>query len=73
MLAMRSELKEEGITVQLIAPAIVQTDLLRASTDKNTGIPAEASVEGLLRVVDSINIETRNKMINYAGNYRVSK
>ncbi len=67
MLVMRAELKEEGIIVQLIAPGIVQTDLLRASTDKDIGIPAEGSVEGLLRVVDSINMETRDKMINYNG------
>ncbi|ARN76260.1 hypothetical protein BST96_01670 [Oceanicoccus sagamiensis] len=67
MLAMRSELKDEGIIVQLIAPGIVQTDLLRASTDKDMGIPAAASVEGLLRVVDSITMKTRNKMINYNG------
>lgn len=66
-LVMREELKDEGIAVQLIAPGIVQTDLLRQSTDKDIGITVEQSVSSMLRVIDSINLKTNKKMINYDG------
>jgi len=66
-LIMREELKDEGIIVQLIAPGIVKTDLLKQSTDKDIGITVEQSVASMLRVVDSINMKTNKKMINYDG------
>jgi len=68
MLTLRSELKKEGVIVQLIAPGMVDTGLLRASKAREgMGITTEESVKGMLSVIDSINKKTKPKMINYNG------
>ena len=54
MRALRADLKERGITVGIISPGMVETDLLRESGFPGRGIDVKKSVTGLLPIIDEI-------------------
>jgi hypothetical protein len=53
--------------VGIIAPGMVETDLLRASGFPGRGITAEQSVRGMIKVIDGMTLESNDKVINYDG------
>ena len=68
---MNVSLKSKGIISALIAPGIVETQLLRDSGYPRVGITIEESAAGLVKVIDEISNETikknRGKTTNYNG------
>ena len=57
------DLKERGIAVAILHPGYVATDM----TDHKGSISPEESVTGLLRVMDSLNLENSGTFWNYQG------
>lgn len=71
VLAMNVSLKSKGVISALIAPGMVETQLLRDSGYPRVGITTDESAAGLVKVIDEISNETikknRGKSTNYNG------
>jgi NAD(P)-dependent dehydrogenase (short-subunit alcohol dehydrogenase family) len=65
--ALGADWRGEGIMVGLIAPGMVETQLLRQSGFPGRGITAEVSVAGMLKVIDAMALDSNGKAINYDG------
>jgi NAD(P)-dependent dehydrogenase (short-subunit alcohol dehydrogenase family) len=65
--ALAADWKAEGIMVGIIAPGMVETDLLRASNFPGKGISTQDSVTGMIKVIDAMTLETNTKALNYDG------
>jgi len=65
--ALAADWKAEGIMIGIIAPGMVETDLLRASSFPGKGITTEESVTGMIKVIDGMTFENNSKPINYNG------
>jgi NAD(P)-dependent dehydrogenase (short-subunit alcohol dehydrogenase family) len=65
--ALGADWRADGIMVGLIAPGMVETDLLRASGFPGKGITPAESVAGMMKVIESMTLDTNNKAINYGG------
>lgn len=65
--ALAADWRKEGILVGLIAPGMVDTDLLRASGFTGRGITPEQSVRGMIKVIDEMTLESNNRVVNYDG------
>jgi NAD(P)-dependent dehydrogenase (short-subunit alcohol dehydrogenase family) len=65
--ALGADWRADGIMVGLIAPGMVETDLLRASGFPGRGITPAESVAGMMKVIDAMTLETNNRAINYDG------
>ena len=73
--AMHADLKKQGVIIGAIAPGQVQTELLWASgfprnpppNSRMRSITVDESIAGVMRVVDSINMENVGLPINYDG------
>ena len=53
--------------VGIIAPGMVETDLLRASGFQGRGITPTESVNGMIKVIDGMTLENNSAAINYDG------
>jgi NAD(P)-dependent dehydrogenase (short-subunit alcohol dehydrogenase family) len=65
--ALAADWKADGIVVGIIAPGMVETDLLRASNFPGKGITTQDSVVGMMKVIDAMTLETNSKALNYDG------
>ncbi|MBL8629487.1 MAG: SDR family oxidoreductase [Rhodospirillaceae bacterium] len=65
--ALAADWKAEGIMVGVIAPGMVETDLLRASNFPGKGISTQESVTGMMKVIDGMTFENNQKPTNYNG------
>ena len=59
----RTELAQDGVTVVLIHPGHVKTDMGGA----NAEITPEASAEGIINVIDAVTIETTGTFMKWNG------
>lgn len=67
MRAMRADLKPRGIAVGLVAPGMVDTELLWASGYKGPALSVEESVDGLMKIIDAVSLEDDGLAVNYDG------
>ncbi len=65
--ALAADWKADGIMVGIIAPGMVETDLLRASSFPGKGISTQESVVGMMKVIDGMTLENNSKALNYDG------
>jgi NAD(P)-dependent dehydrogenase (short-subunit alcohol dehydrogenase family) len=66
--ALAADWKAEGIIVGIIAPGMVETDLLAASGFRGPGaIKTDASVAGMMKVIAAMTLENNGKALNYDG------
>lgn len=66
--ALGADWKGEGIMVGIIAPGMVETDLLAASGYRGPGaIKTDVSVAGMMKVIDAMTLESNSKALNYDG------
>jgi NAD(P)-dependent dehydrogenase (short-subunit alcohol dehydrogenase family) len=65
--ALGADWRKEGIVVGLIAPGMVETELLRASGFTGRGITPAQSVSGMLTVIDEMTLENNLRVVNYDG------
>ena len=65
--ALAADWRGEGIMVGIIAPGMVETDLLRASGFPGRGITAEQSVRGMMQVIERMTLDSNDKVVNYDG------
>lgn len=59
--------RPEGIMVGIIAPGMVETDLLRASGFRGKGIAPQESVAGMMKVIEAMTLQNNGKALNYDG------
>ena len=67
MRALAADLKPQGIIVGIVAPGMVETDLLAASGYKGPALKVNESVAGLMKVIDGVTLENNDKAVNYNG------
>ena len=67
MRALAADLKPQGIVVGIVAPGMVETDLLAASGYKGPALKVGESVAGLMKVIDGVSFENNDKAVNYNG------
>jgi NAD(P)-dependent dehydrogenase (short-subunit alcohol dehydrogenase family) len=65
--ALAADWRGEGLMVGIIAPGMVETDLLRASGFPGRGITTQESVSGMMKVIDAMTPATNGKALNYDG------
>lgn len=65
--ALAADWRAEGIMAGIIAPGMVETDLLRASNFPGKGISTQDSVAGMRKVIDAMTLESNGKALNYDG------
>lgn len=65
--ALAADWRAEGIMVGIIAPGMVETQLLRQSNFPGKGISTAESVTGMIKVIDAMTLENNGKAINYDG------
>jgi NAD(P)-dependent dehydrogenase (short-subunit alcohol dehydrogenase family) len=66
--ALAADWKAEGLMVGIIAPGMVETDLLAASGFRGPGaIKTDASVAGMMKVIEAMTLESNSKALNYDG------
>jgi NAD(P)-dependent dehydrogenase (short-subunit alcohol dehydrogenase family) len=65
--ALAADWRPEGIMVGIIAPGMVETDLLRASGFRGKGITTVESAVGMMKVIDDMTLESNGKALNYDG------
>jgi NAD(P)-dependent dehydrogenase (short-subunit alcohol dehydrogenase family) len=65
--ALAADWRAEGIMVGIIAPGMVETQLLRQSGFPGKGISAQQSVAGMIKVIDGMTLDNNGKAINYDG------
>ncbi|MBZ4331885.1 SDR family oxidoreductase [Corallococcus interemptor] len=61
--SMSNDLRREGLACVLLHPGWVQTDM----GGQDAPLPAEESVRGMLRVIDSISLEHSGRFFDYEG------
>ena len=65
--SLAADWRGEGLMVGIIAPGMVETDLLRASGFPGKGITPQDSVAGMMKVIDAMTLSTNGKALNYDG------
>ncbi len=65
--SLAADWRGEGLMVGIIAPGMVETDLLRASGFPGRGIAAEQSVRGMMQVIERMTLDSNDKVVNYDG------
>ena len=65
--ALAADWRGEGIMVGIIAPGMVETQLLRQSNFPGKGISTGESVAGMIKVIDGMTLGNNGKAINYDG------
>jgi NAD(P)-dependent dehydrogenase (short-subunit alcohol dehydrogenase family) len=65
--ALAADWKADGIMVGIIAPGMVETDLLRASNFPGKGISTQESVAGMIKTIEGMTFENNSKPVNYNG------
>jgi NAD(P)-dependent dehydrogenase (short-subunit alcohol dehydrogenase family) len=65
--ALGADWRKDGIMVGIIAPGMVETDLLRASGFPGKGITPQDSVAGMMKVIAGMTLENNAKALNYDG------
>ncbi|MCB2106423.1 MAG: SDR family oxidoreductase [Rhodobacteraceae bacterium] len=66
--ALAADWRADGIIVGIIAPGMVETDLLAASGYRGpASITTKVSVQGVMKVIDGMTLETNDKALNYDG------
>lgn len=65
--ALAADWRAEGIMVGIIAPGMVETQLLRQSNFPGRGIASAESVAGMIKVIDGMTLDSNGKAINYDG------
>jgi NAD(P)-dependent dehydrogenase (short-subunit alcohol dehydrogenase family) len=65
--SLAADWRDQGIIVGIIAPGMVETDLLRASGFQGRGITPTESVNGMIKVIDGMTLENNSAAINYDG------
>ena len=67
MRAIRASLKPEGITVAIVAPGMVQTQLLADSGYRGKALTTEESAAGLYDIINELSIDDSGKPTNVDG------
>ncbi|MEZ5458941.1 MAG: SDR family oxidoreductase [Steroidobacteraceae bacterium] len=65
--ALAADWRAEGIMVGIIAPGMVETQLLRQSGFPGRGISTAESVTGMIKVIDGMTLDNNGRAINYDG------
>ena len=65
--SLAADWRDQGIIVGIIAPGMVETDLLRASGFQGRGITPTESVAGMIKVIDGMTLDNNGAAINYDG------
>ena len=65
--SLAADWRDQGIIVGIIAPGMVETDLLRASGFQGRGITPTESVAGMIKVIEGMTLENNSAAINYDG------
>jgi NAD(P)-dependent dehydrogenase (short-subunit alcohol dehydrogenase family) len=65
--ALAADWRGEGLMVGIIAPGMVETDLLRASGFPGRGITPQESVGGMRKIIDAMTLASNGKALNYDG------
>jgi NAD(P)-dependent dehydrogenase (short-subunit alcohol dehydrogenase family) len=65
--ALAADWRADGIMVGIIAPGMVETQLLRQSNFPGRGISSQESVTGMIKTIDGMTLDNNGKAINYDG------
>lgn len=65
--SLAADWRDQGIIVGILAPGMVETDLLRASGFQGRGITPTESVAGMIKVIDGMTLDNNGAAINYDG------
>lgn len=65
--ALAADWRADGIMVGIIAPGMVETEMLRASGYPGRGISPQQSVAGMLKVIDAMTLDSNSRALNYDG------
>ena len=65
--SLAADWRDQGIIVGIIAPGMVETDLLRASGFQGRSITPTESVAGMIKVIDGMTLDNNGAAINYDG------
>ncbi|MGI9291651.1 MAG: SDR family oxidoreductase [Gammaproteobacteria bacterium] len=67
MRAIRANLKQEGIIVAIVAPGMVQTQLLADSGYRGKALTPEESAAGLYEIINELSLDDKGKPTNVDG------